>query len=147
MHSIYCVIPSKSCYTKSRKGGLKEMTIRVAVCEDNEHDMERALALLNQWAQKREVEIEVQAFADTEKLLGQIGENFLSVDVYILDIDMRTSREGLELARLIRKSTDELPIIFISAHIQLTYDSYEVNALHFVGKPISETRFFHASHN
>ena len=117
------------------------MLIKAALCEDNLHDQREASRLLQRWADLAGHELQLSVFADSTKLIGAIDEAFHSFDVYLLDIEMNKPQEGLDLSRIIRRHSDTIPIIFLSSHHELTYAGYDVQALHFLVKPIDEDRF------
>ena len=120
------------------------MLIKIALCEDSLADQKEIVALLNDYTALSAQQFDLQTFTDTIKLIGAIDDNFEAFDLYLLDIEMKTPREGLELARRIRTISGEIPIIFVTSHTELTYDSYDVFALHFIAKPIDRERFFAA---
>ncbi|HCO68963.1 MAG TPA: DNA-binding response regulator, partial [Dysgonomonas sp.] len=60
-----------------------------------------------------------------------------SVDLVFLDIEM-PGINGLEFARTIPKET---LVIFITAYSEYALDSYEVDALDYLVKPIEQARF------
>ena len=116
------------------------MLIKAALCEDNPLDQQEVQRLLQSWAMERGHQLELSIFSDTTKLSGAIDESYDSFDVYFLDIEMRTPQEGLDLARVIQQRAPHIPVVFITSHLELSYDSYEVQALHFLAKPIKEER-------
>ena len=61
-------------------------------------------------------------------------------DILFLDIKMGEAN-GLEAAELIRKSNKEIIIIFISSYPNYVFRAFNVEALHFIVKPINEKEF------
>ncbi|MCL2548452.1 MAG: LytTR family DNA-binding domain-containing protein [Symbiobacteriaceae bacterium] len=120
------------------------MLIRAALCEDNEQDQKEVARHLVNWSSLRSHQVELRVFPYTDRLIGEIDEDYDSYDLFLLDIEMRNPQEGLDFARRIRLRSTSAPIIFITSHTELTYDSYDVYALNFVAKPIREVRFFAA---
>ena len=49
---------------------------------------------------------------------------------------------GIELAKRIRKENDAVQIIFITGYTDYIAEGYEVFALHYLVKPLSETKLF-----
>ncbi len=74
-------------------------------------------------------------FHRTEGVSSFIEEN--DIDLVFLDIEM-PAQTGLEFARLLPEHT---LIIFTTAYPQYALDSYEVEAIDYLVKPISEARF------
>ena len=44
---------------------------------------------------------------------------------------------GIELAKRIRKDHNRAEIIFITSHFEFVWEGYEVDALHYLTKPLS----------
>lgn len=65
------------------------------------------------------------------------AENY---DILFLDIKMGEVN-GLEAAELIRKNNKEIIIIFISSYPNYVFRAFNVEALHFIVKPINEKEF------
>ncbi|MBK1897269.1 LytR/AlgR family response regulator transcription factor [Chryseobacterium paridis] len=64
------------------------------------------------------------------------------INLIFLDIQM-PGINGVEFAKTLSKNT---LVIFTTAHIQYALDSYEVDAIDYLVKPIREERFFKAVH-
>ena len=120
------------------------MQINIAFCEDVSYDQDIVKKIIERWALQKDYRLNLAVFADTNKLLGEIDNAFDSFDIYLLDIEMRTPKEGMELARIIRKYSKIIPIIFITSHREFSYEGYEVQALHFISKPIDGARLLAA---
>lgn len=75
------------------------------------------------------------AFESAEDAMIAIEQN--SVDILFLDIDM-SGISGLEL----RKKTKQIPVcVFITAHPEHAVESFELDTLDFIVKPIKFDRF------
>jgi len=120
------------------------MQIKVAICEDDVREQRAIAALLHKWAENCHYHLTIDIFEDSLKLEGKIDAAFDTYDVYLLDINMSQPQEGLELAQRIRKHSLHTPIIFVTSHKELMYDAFDVQALHFIVKPIQEKRLFSA---
>jgi len=84
--------------------------------------------------------LEVISYPDTTKLLGALSDDDNAVDIYLLDIEMQTPHEGLEFAHSLRQRTRDDPLVFVTSHRELAFDSFDVQALSFTGKPVSDPR-------
>ena len=118
------------------------MLIKIAICEDSTLHQQEVMHLLQEWKEQSGSDILTHVYTDSDKLSSAIDENFAAYDAYLLDIEMKTSMEGLEIARRIRLKHEDIPIIFITSHAELTLEGYDVQAMHFLGKPIPKDRFF-----
>lgn len=61
------------------------------------------------------------------------------VDVIFLDINM-PGINGIELASMINEINDEIMIIFVTAYDKYAVEAFEVNAIDYLQKPLSEER-------
>ena len=57
-------------------------------------------------------------------------------DAIFLDIEM-PEMDGITVAKNLRKLHSDVPIIFLTSHIEYALEGYEVNALRYLTKPIS----------
>ena len=62
-------------------------------------------------------------------------------DLILLDIEMKRLN-GMELARKLRSDGNMLPIIFITGYSDYMSDGYEVEALHYLLKPVDNSKLF-----
>ncbi len=60
-------------------------------------------------------------------------------DILLLDVEMKNI-SGIELAKQIRSMDHRVEIIFTTSHFELSGEGYEVDALHYLIKPIAETK-------
>lgn len=59
--------------------------------------------------------------------------------IYLLDVEMEVL-DGFEVARFIREKDQEAIIIFITSHVEWMPEAFEVNAFHYLIKPIDELK-------
>lgn len=82
----------------------------------------------------------VSAFEHAESFLFQYAED-KSFDILLLDIEMG-SLNGVELAKKLRQDNREVQIIFITGYMEYIAEGYDVEALHYLLKPISKEKLF-----
>jgi DNA-binding LytR/AlgR family response regulator len=110
------------------------MSIRVAICEDEAPIREEILRLAEGYGDGYVVD----AYESGDALLAA-GEQY---DLYMLDIQM-PGISGMELARVIREG-QEYPgpmILFITAMGKRMQEAFDVQAYHFLVKPLNEEKF------
>ena len=78
---------------------------------------------------------EIRTFASAEAFLFEYEED-KAYDILLLDVEMKNIN-GIELAKCIRKDNNRAEIIFITSHFEFVGEGYEVDALHYLIKPIS----------
>ena len=97
-----------------------------------------AVKMLENYVGRTEGLTLVASFNDPVKALAALDE--MQVDVLFLDIQM-PDLDGLNLSRMVASTTR---IIFTTAFKEYAFDSYEVNALDFLLKPIRYQKFLNA---
>lgn len=116
------------------------MAYRAAICDDNEKDAEYVKSILNRWAASRKVSVQAEAFPSAESFLFRYAED-KAFDILLLDIEMGIM-DGVTLAKSIRKENEEVQIVFITGYSDYIAEGYEVEALHYLMKPVNEEKLF-----
>lgn len=104
--------------------------IRIAICEDEPILLKQLTGQVKTILDKHSVLYNTKAYTNGAALLSR--ESF---DILLLDIAMNPIN-GLELARKLRERGDEGKIIFITGHQQYAIDAYDVQAFHYLVKPV-----------
>jgi DNA-binding LytR/AlgR family response regulator len=89
------------------------------------------------WAKARRVQVDILCYPSAEKFMMAWPE--ISFDLAFLDIQME-GMSGIELAEHIRKIDKNMMIVFVTSFAQYVLKGYDVNALHYLIKPVSPTR-------
>lgn len=104
--------------------------MRIAVCDDC---MEDALSL-----KKILTGQEVNIYSNAESLLADVEVNNKQYDLYLLDIFMEGSMNGIELATKLRMVQEEAQICFVSTSDDFYREAYDLYAVQYLIKPIGE---------
>lgn len=107
--------------------------IRIVAVDDELHVLERFERLV---LKNKELEL-CGLFECGEQLLSYIKEN--SVDAVFLDIDM-PGANGLELSGQIINLNENIDVIFVTAFNQYAVEAFELQALDYIMKPLTEER-------
>ena len=112
--------------------------MRIAVCEDESVVREDIVKLI----QKYQPDADVSAFASGEELL----EAGMQYDIVFLDILFDDRMSGIQTARSIREKQEndenrKSIIVFITGYREYMEEAFDVNAFHYLLKPVSEDRF------
>ncbi|MCI8386374.1 MAG: response regulator transcription factor [Acutalibacter sp.] len=112
---------------------------RVAVCDDEGEQAEALQAAVAAWSRARGIPCNAQAFPSGESLwFAWQGGAF---DILLLDVEMgKTS--GIELDKSLRAAGSRAEIVFITSHFEFAGEGYEVDALHYLLKPVSREKLF-----
>jgi len=112
--------------------------LKICICDDDIliHDI-----LKNELLKYKNMlsEVEIEDLFSAEDLVKQYNHNN-NYDIIFLDVEM-LELNGIEAAEEIRKKDSKVIIIFISSHPNYVFESFNVEPLHFLVKPISEAEF------
>lgn len=111
------------------------MKYRIAICDDEQNQIEYITSIVTSWSNHKGHSCEIRTFASAEAFLFEYEED-KAYDILLLDVEMK-SMNGIELAKRIRKDNNRAEIIFITSHFEFVGEGYEVDALHYLIKPIS----------
>jgi len=111
------------------------MKYKIAICDDEQNQIEYLTSLVTSWSAHAGHSCEIRTFASAEAFLFEYEED-KAYDILLLDVEMK-NMNGIELAKRIRKDNNRAEIIFITSHFEFVGEGYEVDALHYLIKPIS----------
>ena len=107
--------------------------MKIAICDDEKIFLdsleEKIYGILSK------LDCEVIAFGSAEALLS----SSMDYDLIFLDIEMG-ELDGMGAAKKIRETDFETPIVFLTSHIEMALEGYEVNAFRFLKKPVEEEK-------
>ncbi|PXV93405.1 LytTR family two component transcriptional regulator [Lachnotalea glycerini] len=104
--------------------------LQIAICDDDERMRCYIENLI-----KNEAACRLSVYGSGKELIAE-GIKF---DILFLDIRM-VDLNGIETAKIIRKTSDAI-IIFITALKEYVFDAFDLEAFHYLLKPIDETKF------
>lgn len=116
------------------------MNVHFAICDDNNIDSNYVSNLVNKWANERKYQINIDIFDSAEAFLFHYDGD-KDYDILLLDIEMK-KMDGVTLAREIRKTNKSVQIVFITGYSDYIADGYDVEALHYLMKPLKEEKLF-----
>ena len=112
--------------------------ISVAIVDEEYKERENLRGFFALAQKKIQEPITAELFSSGEQFLSVSGKRF---DLICLDIDM-TGKNGIEIAREIRRTEQEVIIIFITNLAQMAIRGYEVRAFDFILKPVNYNAFY-----
>lgn len=116
--------------------------MRVVICDDEGALAGAVEALAGRWSAARGTPCRVRTFASGEELLFETAGSY-PYDLILLDIDLGGGNlSGLELARRIRETDARVALAFLTNHPGYVFAGYEVAALRYLMKPVSEDNLF-----
>ncbi|MBQ2265131.1 MAG: response regulator transcription factor [Oscillospiraceae bacterium] len=109
--------------------------MRIAICDDEPQCRQQAVQAVH--ACTRSLDILTDVFENGNAFLQSFRKN--PYDLVFLDIEM-PEIDGISLARRLRELSRDVPIVFLTSHIEYALEGYEVNALRYLTKPIQNDK-------
>jgi len=114
--------------------------MKIAVIEDEKVHRQLLTAYLERWGAQVQTALELYHFDDAESFWFQYEEQS-DFDLLFLDIQM-PGMSGMELAKRVREKDRDIVIVFATAVTDYLEEGYEVEALHYLVKPIKEEKVY-----
>ncbi len=111
---------------------------KIAVCDDSDADRQDLCGMVRRWAEASGRSVRISAFPSAESFLFAYAED-RAADILLLDVEM-AGMDGINLAKRIRREGSRSEIIFVTSHFEFIAEGYEVDALHYLVKPVSERK-------
>ena len=115
--------------------------MKIAIVDDSSLDRDFLKNGLEIIFEERNIEnLEIQEFSSGEELLNYLRENpsdffhIIFMDIYMEDLT------GVETAKAIRKTDEQVKIVFITTSNEFASESYEVRAEDYLIKPFDGQR-------
>ena len=116
------------------------MEYAIAICDDSDVDRRSIGGMVRRWAEEAGCSVRVDGFPSAESFLFEYDRN-KCYDILLLDVEMR-ELSGIELAKRVRAQRGRAEIVFITSHFEFIGEGYEVDALHYLVKPVAEQKLF-----
>lgn len=114
--------------------------MKIAICDDEKTEQQLLRKYVTEWAFGSGDAAEIHCFDSAENFLFS-WEDEKDYQVLILDIEMG-NMNGMELARKIRETDQEIPILFVTGYGEYMQSGYDVAAMHYLLKPVNKVKFF-----
>ncbi|MBQ7003723.1 MAG: response regulator transcription factor [Oscillospiraceae bacterium] len=109
--------------------------MRIAICDDENQCRLQAVQAIQDCTRNPDVLTDV--FENGRAFLQAFRKH--PYDLVFLDIEM-PEMDGITLARHLRELHRDVPIVFLTSHIEYALEGYEVNALRYLTKPIQSEK-------
>ena len=109
-------------------------TLKIAICDDLKTDTNLIFQLLAQYEAENTIRFQIDTFSDGQAFMKAFQKDLYDIiflDIYIDDI------LGIDVAREIRKTDRNVNIIFTTTSDEFFREGFEVNATHYLLKPVS----------
>lgn len=119
--------------------GQKGNTVRIALCEDNPKDLAVLANLLDRYRRETKASLSLSAYTSGVALFDDMRKEVF--DLLLLDV-MMPFVDGMQIAREIREFDENVKIAFLTSSPEFAVQSYEVDAFHYLLKPVSYDKLF-----
>ena len=110
--------------------------LNFVICDDNISVLQSVTKFLESIFINHKLEAKISfSTSEHDKLLNFAESN--SVDVIILDIDLKSNKNGLDIAMELRKNNKNLYIIFLTGYMDYVFQSLKVRIFDYLLKPIN----------
>jgi DNA-binding LytR/AlgR family response regulator len=108
---------------------------RIAICDDNIAELQDITIVLEKILTLQSIEYSITQYKSGEQLML----SNLDYDIYFLDIQMY-KLTGIDVAKKIRQIDEKAVIIFITGLKEYVFQAFDVQAFHYILKPIEEEK-------
>ena len=106
--------------------------MNIAICDDEEIYVKRIEEGISRYSNLTKHKCDVTCFNSGKDFIA-LGESIIKYDLIFLDVRMENG-DGLEVARHIRKYSESMLIVFVSAFVDYSVQGYHFNALRYILK-------------
>lgn len=114
--------------------------MRIAICDDEQAQRALLEKYISEWGQACGQSVRMELFESGEQFLFH-WEDDKAFDLLVLDIEMGRIN-GMELAKKLRQEKVSVGILFVTGFEEYMSQGYEVEALHYLLKPIQREKLF-----
>ncbi len=114
--------------------------LKIAICEDELSQSAWLAETVSLWAKTGFHMADIRVYADGESFLYDFEEE---KDFHLLLLDIELSgMSGVDLAKHLRRENSRAEILFLTSHTEFYGEGYEVDALHYLIKPVKQEKLF-----
>ena len=109
-----------------------EHMFRIAICDDERQFRKRIHDILIEYMNENDILYEIDEFESGKDFIS-LGINLAKYDIVFLDVNM-DELDGMETAQKIRKVSNDVFIVFVTAFITCAPQGYSVGAIRYILK-------------
>lgn len=113
--------------------------MKIAVCEDKAQEAAWLCGVIRRWSTERGMPVEIGSYGDAASFSFALEDGIF--DALFLDIRM-PGEDGVTLAKRLRERAYDMPIVFVTGEKEYVMEGYEVEAVHYLLKPVEEEQVF-----
>lgn len=115
--------------------------LRVAICDDIPDQLEQLAGFTDEYIKNQKLSADIGRFCHPDELLKVCETE--PFHIYLLDMVMPMV-SGLEVGKIVRRTSNEAQIIYVTTEPGYALDAYAVNPLNYLIKPVKKETLFSA---
>lgn len=112
--------------------------IKIAICDDEELFRSEMEKFVSVFGNESDTEIEIDTYESASQMVKEIHDSGKRYDILFTDIEM-PGLDGMEAAMALREMGETAEICFVTSHGAYALNSYQVDAVGYIMKPIKYT--------
>ena len=128
----------------SIKGSLVEreyVMLRIVICEDEIYFADILKKQVIEYLKERRIVGDVTVYFSGEELLA----SDIMPDILLMDIKL-PGQNGIKIAEELRREGKQSQIMFITSYREYVFRAFDVEAVHYILKPVDVKKLFSALH-
>ncbi len=114
---------------------------RIGICEDRVEERNMVVEKAESFCGKENLRFSIQTYSSGEAILAEIEDGTAVFDLILMDIHLGETN-GFETAVRIRDFDPHVSIAFLTASRDYAVESYDVDAVAYLLKPLQEEKLF-----
>lgn len=114
------------------KGSGRWSMLYIAVCDDEDIFVKKIEVIIKEYLINQQIKYQIDCFGSGEDFL-KLNEKMRKYNIVFMDINMKNI-DGIEVAKIMRKFSSDIFLIFVTAFINYTLEGYKVEAIRYILK-------------
>lgn len=111
--------------------------LEIVICEDNKEYRSMIVDNVNRLIRENKIQASIVLECDSPERVEEFIADHIP-NVFLLDIDLNSEINGLDLAAAIKQKLSQVYLVFISQYSNLVFKSFRVQPFDFLPKPIGK---------
>lgn len=114
--------------------------MKITICDDTLLDLTNTEKVIKQYAKSNNINIDIEKHNNPDTLIKQVSFKPEDYKIFFLDIVMQ--KNGIDVAKVIKKHCKNAIIVFTTTSKEFAIDAFDVNAFHYLLKPLDKKKVF-----
>lgn len=114
--------------------------MKFTLCDDTLSDLLSTEKIIKKYAKQNNINIDIESHNHPTALINQVSFKPEEYRIFFLDIVMQ--KNGIDVAKEIKKLCKNAVIVFTTTSKEFAIDAFEVNAYHYLLKPLNQKKVF-----